>query len=310
MLKRMGLSLVVIALAALVSPRIAAAGGRLFPDTIALPDGFQPEGVAVGFGATIYAGSIPTGAIYAASLATGRGAILVPAQAGRAAIGLSFDARSNVLYVAGGPTGAAYAYDARTGATLAVYQLTTATSTFINDQIITRDAVYFTDSSRAVLYRVPLGHSARPSPTARVTEIPLTGEWQQIENAFNANGIVASEDGRWLVVVHSQLGTLFRVDPRTGDARAIDLGGANVNFGDGMELRGDRLAVVQNQLNTVITIDLDRRFLSGEVVRSVTDDRFDVPTTIDSFLGVPYVVNARFGTPATPETTYTIEKVR
>jgi sugar lactone lactonase YvrE len=298
----------VLGLAAL-SPRSAVADHRLFPDTISLPNGFRPEGVAIGRGATIFAGSIPTGAIYAADLITGRGSILVPAQAGRAAIGLSFDPRSNLLYVAGGPTGQAYVYDARNGATVAVVQLTTQTPTFINDQIVTDDAVYFTDSQRAVLYKLPLGRRARPAPQPTATEIPLGGDWVQVAG-FNANGIVATPGGRALIVVNSAAGALFRVDPDTGEATTIDLGGANVNSGDGMMLRGDDLFVLQNQLNQIAVIDLDRRFARGEVKQIISDTRFDVPTTLDDFLGVVYVVNARFSTPPTPETTYTIEKVR
>jgi hypothetical protein len=308
MSKSIGLScLAVLGLAAL-SPQSAAADQRLFPETISLPNGFRPEGIAIG-GVTIFAGSIPTGAIYAANLVTGRGSILVPAQAGRAAIGLSFDPRTNLLYVAGGPTGQAYVYDARNGDTVAVVQLTTQTPTFINDQIITDDAVYFTDSMRAVMYKLPLGRRARPAPQPTATEIPLGGDWVQVAG-FNSNGIVATPGGRALIIVNSASGTLFRVDPDSGDATAIDLDGATVNSGDGMMLRGDNLFVIQNQLNQIVVIDLDRRFESGEVTQIITDDRFDVPTTLDDFLGLVYVVNARFSTPPTPDTTYTIERVR
>ena len=309
MSRSIGLScLTVIGLAAL-SPQLAVADGRLFPDTISLPNGFRPEGIAIGRGATIFAGSIPTGAIYAADLVTGRGSILVPAQAGRAAIGLSFDPRSNLLYVAGGPTGQAYVYDARNGDTVAVVQLTTQTPTFINDQIVVNDAVYFTDSQRAVMYKLPLNRRARPAAQPTATEIALGGDWVQVAG-FNSNGIVATPGGRALIIVNSAAGALFRVDPDTGVAKTIDLDGANVNNGDGMVLRGDDLFVVQNQLNQVAVIDLDRRFERGEVKQIISDTRFDIPTTIDDFLGLFYVVNARFSTPPTADTTYTIEKVR
>ena len=56
-----------------------------FPDVIALPDGFQPEGIAVGPGDDFYVGSIPTGAIYRGHLRTGPGTVLVPPQPGRMA---------------------------------------------------------------------------------------------------------------------------------------------------------------------------------------------------------------------------------
>ena len=41
-----------------------AAAKATFPETIPLPTGFQPEGIAIGNGTTFYVGSIPTGAVY------------------------------------------------------------------------------------------------------------------------------------------------------------------------------------------------------------------------------------------------------
>ena len=76
-----------------------------FPATIALPNGWLPEGIVTGRGHVIYSGSRANGAIYAADLRTGEGEVLVPGQPGRAAVGLDFDDRSNFIFVAGGATG-------------------------------------------------------------------------------------------------------------------------------------------------------------------------------------------------------------
>ena len=46
-----------------------------FPSRIDLPDGFQPEGIAVGPGATAWLGSLADGDIYRVSLRTGEGAV-------------------------------------------------------------------------------------------------------------------------------------------------------------------------------------------------------------------------------------------
>ena len=56
-------------------------------------------------------------------------------------------------------------------------------------------------------------------------------------------------------------------------------------------------------------VRLDRRLASGSVTATISDPRFDVPTTIDAFGGGLYLVNARFNTPPTPDTTYTIVRV-
>jgi streptogramin lyase len=316
MVKRIGLStsgFAAVALLLVSSARLAEASppaaSHAFPDTIALPDGFQPEGIVIGRDAVIYAGSIATGAIFQADLRTGEGSILVPAQAGRSAIGLDFDPRSNLIYVAGGRTGSAYAYDADTGDTAAVFQLTTDTNTFINDQIVVRDAVYFTDSFRPVIYRIALSRHGRLSPDAAVTEIPLGGDYEFVPGAFNGNGIERAPRGGDLILMSSAVATLYRVDPETGDATAIDLDGVPMTSGDGILLRGRDLFVLQNSLNQIAVIELDRCADSGEVERVITDSRFDVPTTLDGFGRSLYAVNARFGTTPTPDTTYTIVRV-
>lgn len=311
MTRRIGLSsLGLVGLALLLPPPAPAQASRpSLPDTIALPAGFQPEGIAIGRGASAYVGSIPTGAIYRVDLVTGQGAILVPPQAGRAAIGLEVDVRTDLLYVAGGPTGAAFVYDAETGDEVAAFQLTADTSTFVNDQIVVRDAVYFTDSRRPVLYRIPLAAGGQLSPDAEVEEIALGGDYVHVLGAFNGNGIEAARSGRELILMHSALGLLFRVDPDTGAAAEIDLDGATLPNGDGLLLRGGRLLVVQNRRNQIAVVALDRRLAGGRIERVLTDSGFDVPTTIATFAGSIYAVNARFGTPPAPETTYTIERV-
>ena len=283
-----------------------AAAKATFPETIPLPTGFQPEGIAIGNGTTFYVGSIPTGAVYRGSLRTGTGTVLVPGAAGRAAIGIEFD--RGRLFVAGGPTGKAFVYDASSGALIREVQLATGTGgTFVNDVVVTKTAAYFTDSQRAVLYRLPLGSGGAPSATAGV--VPLTGDYQQVAG-FNLNGIDATPDGKTLVVVQTATGQLFTVEAATGVSSEIELGGRTLPNGDGLLLLGRTLYVVQNRLNTIAVVRLAGDLSSGSVARTITDPDFDVPTTIDRFGNHLYAVNARFGNPAPTTATYAVVKVR
>jgi outer membrane protein assembly factor BamB len=285
----------------LVAP--ASATTRSLPETIPLPNGWQPEGIAIARDGTFYVGSIPTGAVYRGNVRTGTGAVLVQPQAGRAAIGLKV--HHGVLFVAGGPTGQGYAYDAHSGRPLASWQLTTNAPTFINDVVVTHDAAWFTDSLNPVLYRVSLKHGRLAS---KVKTLPFSGDLVY-QAGFNVNGIDAARGGKVLVVVQTNTGKLFTVNPRSGRTRLIDLGSESVPNGDGILLRGRTLFVVQNQLNLVAKLHLGRHLASGRVVKRIADPDFDVPTTIASFKRHLYVVNARFGTPPTPDTTYTVERV-
>jgi sugar lactone lactonase YvrE len=284
----------------------ATAGAGTFPDTIRLPDGFQPEGIAAGRGTSLYVGSIPTGAVWKGDARTGRGAVLVPGREGRAAIGIKVD-RRNRIFVAGGPTGMAFVYDAKTGADLASYRLTSLT-TFVNDVVVTRRAAYFTDSLNQQLYVVPLGRHGRLPRQEAVRTLPLTGDLKYVEG-FNLNGIAATRDGRALLAVQSNTGLLFKINPRTGATRLVDLGGASLTNGDGLLLGGRVLFVVRNRLNKIAVVKLSRSLHRGRLVATLTDPDFDVPTTIAFQAGRLYAVNARFGTPPTPETRYDIVRV-
>ena len=262
------------------------------PRTIALPTGWQPEGIAIK-GSSVYVGSIPTGAVWKGDVHSGQGATLVPPHDGRAAIGVEVD-RKGRLWVAGGGTGQAYVYDASTGADIAAWQLAPDANTFINDVAVTRHAVWFTDSTAGVLYKLPLGDDGALPAQADVQAVPLTGDWAPAASP-NANGIVKVHGGRWLIVVQTTTGKLFRVDAATGVADEIDLHGANVLNGDGLLLDGRTLYVVQNRLNQVAVVKLSWRFDSGKVKKLITDDRFNVPTTLAEHGKLLYTVNAKFG---------------
>jgi sugar lactone lactonase YvrE len=279
-----------------------------FPDVIPLPNGFQPEGIATGTGTTFYVGSIPTGAVYRGDLRTGEGEVLVPAQAGRFAIGLKFDDRSGLLFVAGGPTGFAYVYDGDTGANVAAIQLTTLPS-FINDVVITKDAAYFTNSFQPFIYRVPLENNGDLPAVPTSEEIPLGGDYQFTPGAFNANGITATPNGKTLIIVNSTEGALYKVDPTTGVATKIDLGMGGVPSGDGILLQGKTLYVVQNVLNQIAVVEMSADLNSGSITETITDPAFRVPTTVARFGNALYVVNARFGTIPTPDTEYEVVRV-
>jgi len=282
---------------------LPATAARPFPEVIRLPNGFQPEGIAIGPGPTFYVGSIPTGAIYKGSLVTGKGALLVQPVEGRQAIGLGLDLPGRRLFVAGGPTGDGYVYDTRTGETIATYDFTSGDS-FVNDVVVTHGAAYFTDSSQPVIYRVDLRWDG--APTGEFTTIPLGGDFDFVPGAFNLNGIEATWFGTTLIAVSSTLGALYAIDPDTGEATLIDLGGATMTNGDGLLLIGRTLYVVQNRLNQISVIRLSHDFTSGEVIDVITNPNFDVPTTIDHVGPLLYAVNARFGTTPTPDTDYTV----
>ena len=281
-------------------------GADLFPPVIPLPDGFAPEGVAVGYGPLLYAGSLADGAIWRGDAITGRGAVLVPGQAGRTVVGIEVDRRGR-LWAAGGATGTVRVYDSLSGEELASYQLLPEGEGFVNDVVVTRTAAYFTDSRSGTLQVVPIGPGGKLADQA--VPLPLSGDLQVVDG-FNLNGIETTPDGKALLGVQSATGLLFRIDPATGaTTRVAGLEDGALSNGDGMLRQGTTLYVVRNRLNQIAVLDLDASGTSATISSTLTDPDLDVPTTIGLLGPFLYAVNARFGTEVTPTTQYDIVRV-
>ena len=296
--RRLALILAVaLALMASIAAAPVSADSPNFASQINLPDGWRPEGITAGRGTTVYVGSMANGAVRKVDVRTDALAedseTIVTGGAGLVAVGVEFDKRGNRIWVAGGATGQVRVYDARTGELLATYAF--PGSGFLNDLVVTNRAVYVTDSSSGDLRVIRLGTGGQllePGPLSQ-SLLPMDG-FTFVAGQFNANGIVAK--GNWLIVVNSFTGELFRVDPTTGDATEIDLGGATVTFGDGLELRGSTLYVVRNRLNQVAVFKLRAGLTSARLVGTISAAGLDVPTTVAFQAGRLWAVNARFGT--------------
>jgi sugar lactone lactonase YvrE len=290
-----------VALAGLVLVLPLVATGAKRPDHIDLPNGWQPEGIAIGKGNTFYVGSIPTGQVWRGNLRNGQGSVLVPNR-GRQAIGVAVDNR-NRLFVAGGPTGDGYVYDARTGADIAQFSFTDDSS-FVNDVVVTKRAAWFTDSTRPFLYKVPIGRHGR---LGAAQSVPLTGDIVY-GAGFNLNGIDATPNGKSLIVVQTNTAKLFKVDLH-GVAHEISVGAAVP--GDGILLHGRTLfVVVRSPQDGVLVIRLAPNLRSGSIQRTITSNDLDEPTTIDEHGSRLYAVNARFSTPPGPDVPYWVTKLK
>ena len=87
------------ALAVALGAAPAEAARTFAPTVIRLPDGFQPEGIAIGKLPYAYFGSRVDGDIYRASLATGQGEVISQGP-GTQSLGLKLDGGGR-LFVAG-----------------------------------------------------------------------------------------------------------------------------------------------------------------------------------------------------------------
>lgn len=292
-----------------------AGGGRVF----ALPAGGGfPEGVAYDEATgDFYVGSTIDGTIYRGNITSGQVETFLPGAPGRVAIGLALDDAGH-LFVAGGGTGTVAVYDTATGQQLLEVANGLAPNTFLNDVAISPAGVaYITDSFNPLLYRIVataippgLGTPA-PVPTTDALEVFVnftTTGFDLVQTGFNANGIVATPDGQYLLLVQTNTGNLYRVDAATGETIQVDLGGGSLPGGDGLELDGQTLYVVSEGEITTVTLGAD--YASGSIGASFSDPSFRDPTTIERFDGCLLVVNSQFSQlQGEPQLPFTVSSV-
>lgn len=270
---------------------------------IALPNGFQPHGIALGPNQMAFVGSSGNGGIYRVNLLTGEGGLWTAAQTGQALLGLAYDLRTNWLYAAGGASGNARLFDATSGAHLRDIRLSPGPDGLVQEVAVTFNALYFTNALRPTLYRMPLTPRGRLPEPLVVQPLALAGDFVFVADDLNANGIAAGPDGRTLIVIHTALGLLYRVDALTGAATVIDLGGVLLKDSSGLALQ-DGLLYVVNFNNRLYVVELDSRWRTGRVRRTIASRHFDNPSAVVVDGGKLTVVNARVATEALPGTAY------
>ncbi|MGH3859051.1 hypothetical protein [Actinokineospora sp.] len=278
--------------AALILAAVVPAAAAPASAVIVLPGARSAEGVATGRGSTFFAGDLFAGDIYRGDYQRGTAELFRDVPAGRMALGVKYDKRTDLLFVAGGFNGQAHLYDGTTGADVATYQLGGA----VNDVVVVvRGGAWFTDSFQPHLYFVPVSPTGEPGPAQTLV---LTGPAGEITGDFNLNGIEATPNGDTLLVAHTANAAIYTVDPETGAGAVV--AGVDVPNADGIVLNGRDLWVVQNFQNQVTRWRLSPDLSSGTLVKTITSPLFQIPTTAALHGNTLAVVNAKFDTGLPP----------
>jgi sugar lactone lactonase YvrE len=185
----------------------------------------------------------------------------------------------NRLLVAGAFTGRFFIYT-NTGKLVSAYTVPdTGEPTLVNDAAVTPDGdVYITDSFRAVVYRIP----------AAAVDAPATGAQQTLQVAHhlpdyvagesNGNGMVATPDGKFLIIGYWYSGALYRLTLATGEVRKIDA--PPLPSADGIALRGNTLYVARSVNNEITTVRLSDDDTRATVVSERTYPGADTTTGV------------------------------
>jgi Cu-Zn family superoxide dismutase len=296
-----------------VAAATPTAGGRVFalPGAQIFPEGIAYQETTGDF----FVGSSIDGELFPGNIISGDVSVFQPGSPELVSLGLALDDAGR-LFVAGGETGAIAVYDTANGQLVREATNNLSPNTFLNDIAIGPNGdAYITDSFNPLLYRLPAAApEATPVAAAAPTEqlevfvdFSATG-FELFQSGFNANGIVVTPDGRYLLMVQSNTGNLFRIDAATGETILIDLGGNTLVSGDGMDLIGQTLYVVQGGQITPVALAGD--YATGTVLPGYVDATFASPTSVVGFDGCLLVVNSQFAAlGGQPELPFTVSSI-
>lgn len=241
-------------------------------------DSVLPEGIAVR-DRTYYVGSVEHGDIYRGDLAEPRASVFIRGGKGHSTAG-GIEATPTRLVVANGNEGATV-FDRSTGELLARFSVQGGAANVNDIAAAPNGDIYLTDFGLSRIYRVPAAGIMRTDRA--VQPLPVFVDLAKTDFLAipsSANGIVATSDGKFLVVAHFSQGALYRIRIRDKQVQLIDLHGGLVNSPDGLVLT-DRnvLYAVENTPGTVAAIRMTDSFDSGQVLSHTADQSFNCPTT-------------------------------
>lgn len=264
-----------IAAAGMTLAAAPAAHAAAAPTALKLPAGFSAEAMTAHDGA-LYVGSQVDGEVLRIDPRTGEQTIAVQGRTGVHSNGIAFAART--LVVAGGTTGKVFVYSLHDGKPVRTYDVKGG---FVNDVGIVGHTAYLTDTLRHVIYAVST------SGRGGVRTIAPSGDYRS--NALDLDGILAA--GGQLLSGQYGTGILYRITPRTGVAKRIDLGGATVPTNDGLLLSGRSLYVAENS-GHVLKIGLNASLTAGRILKTVPRARLRNPVDVARIGGHLWVLNA------------------
>lgn len=199
-----------------------------------------PEGIDISTDGTMYVGSKGDGTIYRGNVHDRRLHAWLPGgQDGRStATGVHEDPWGRVV-VAGAESGHLFLYE-RSGRLRS--KRTTSAETFLNDFDFSGNYVYVTDSKNNAIYRARISRRGLGALKLWMTSADFSVAPDFI------NGLVATPDGRALLVSDWQVSRTYRVDISARKAEPVIVHHGTLG-GDGLLLSGHTAVAVDNNVN-------------------------------------------------------------
>src|SRR5262245_60696459 len=264
-----------------------------------------PESVTVDQSSgTFFVGSVKEGTIYKGKIARPSLAVFSPGGADGRSIATGMFFASNRLVVAGRQTGLMFVYNTKNGRLISRLDNGLRTGqTFLNDTTFAPDgSAYVTDSVNPVLYRIaPTGTGQYElQDFLRFEGTPVTYVNAPGAEGINVNGIVATSDGRYLIIGKRNENALFRVDLKSREVVPVNMPAGMLNTPDGLFLKGNTLYVAQNLPKSIAVVKLSSDFSHAELERVINHPTFAFPTSVARYEHQLLVVSSQFDTAGSP----------
>jgi sugar lactone lactonase YvrE len=279
-------------------------------DSYVLPgDRFFPEGIALNSRAGVfYTGSTISGDVVQVNLETGMSDLFSagPKNGRTFVTGMKLDSRGR-LWICGGPTGIIQVLDKNGNVIKSWDAKALFGAGFINDCVISDGYIYFTDSQVQKIYRAKVSDD---QPGDLEEWLLFTNQQIPYVTGTNANGIEVTPDGKYLIVVISSSGKLYRITRSDKSISEIILN-TPVPSGDGLYLDGNTLYVSRNATNLVFPVTLSAAVSQGTVGAGFGQNLNFNTTLVKAgkyLLVVNGQLNRRGGTPP-PVLPFTVSRV-
>jgi sugar lactone lactonase YvrE len=306
MTKLLSTAIALLAIAPIAGAASPTARIHALPGASAFPESIGADARSGLF----YTGSVVDGTVYRGTLDSPGASVFLPAGSdGRTNVaGVKVDSRGRI-WVADAFNGRVLVYGAD-GRLLHAFVLAGPGIPTVNDIAFAHGVAYVTDSSRPFLYRIALADADSDGTTTQQPWLDVSGTvaYHTGEGPFgvNLNGIVASPDGRALVVIQTNAGLLFRVDTESREIAEVAVAGADLQFGDGLLRLGDRLLVARNAANQVAVLRLGPGWRSARFESAFGDPSFAFPTALAELRGRLLVTNSQLDAGASPSLPFTV----
>jgi sugar lactone lactonase YvrE len=251
---------------------------------------FFPEGIAYSAQAGVFfTGSTTNGDVVQVDVETGLTELFAsgPKQGRGDCRGMKVDSKDR-LWICGGEENKVHVLDAQ-GMLLRSWDLKALyNSGFINDCAADEQYIYFTDSRVQKIYRAK---TSGGEPGMVEDWLNFTNQQIPYGTGFNANGIVLTPDGKYIIIVVSNTGKLYRID-RSSKAIIEIIINTPVTAGDGLWLVGETLYVSRNATNKIFPVKLYDDYSRG-IVGVEFGDNLMFNTTIAKAGNYFLVVNSQ-----------------